>query len=377
MEVADQLIDGIGDSCDLLMLFGSYHHRAAFSDGASYIRHSIDASVTLGTTGEAVLGGDEELDGGAGLTAIALNLGEAKLKTWTTTPDDPFRLKQPAMMRERLGFDDEFRVGILLADPFSCPVPRLVPALSGCGEGKPVPLVGGVASGSTQPGMNVLVLDDQVTSVGGIGVSISGDIDVDFVVSQGCRPIGKPLVVTKAKDNLMLELGSRPAYEVLQELGQGLSEHEKHLLRSGLLVGSVINEYKPRFGRGDFLIRNVLGFDQRTKGIAVADRARVGQTIQFHVRDKDTAAEDLQLLLDAQQLSTPPFGGLLFTCNGRGERLFGEPSHDISMIHDRLGNMPVAGFFAAGELGPIGDGSFLHGHTASLALFRSRQSGAG
>ena len=136
-------------------------------------------------------------------------------------------------------------------------------------------------------------------------------------------------------------------------------------------MGTVINEYKDRFGRGDFLIRNILGYDKQNGAIAVGDLPRVGQTIQFHVRYAETAHEDLQLLLDAQQLKGPPVGGLLFTCNGRGRRLFEDPHHDVTTIRNRLGDIPLAGFFAAGEIGPVGDQSFVHGHTASLALIRA------
>jgi small ligand-binding sensory domain FIST len=137
-----------------------------------------------------------------------------------------------------------------------------------------------------------------------------------------------------------------------------------------VLVGNVIDEHKRHFGRGDFLVRNILGLDQERGGIVVGDLPRMGQTIQFHARDAVTAAEDLQLLLDVQDLKGRPFGGLLFSCNGRGKRLFDEPNHDLGIINERLGSSPVAGFFAAGEIGPIGEQSFLHGHTAALALFR-------
>jgi small ligand-binding sensory domain FIST len=203
-------------------------------------------------------------------------------------------------------------------------------------------------------------------------VSISGHTEVDCVVSQGCRPIGPPVVITKGKNNVVAELGGRKPLEVVQEIAQDLDEKERFLLSKGLLVGVVIDEYKDRFGRGDFLIRNVVGIDQKNGAMAVADVIRVGQTIQFHVRDAETAREDLQLLLDAQELKEKPFAGLLFTCNGRGERLFETPNHDVGVVRERLGRIPVAGFFAAGEIGPVGDGSFVHGHTASLALFRTK-----
>jgi small ligand-binding sensory domain FIST len=140
-----------------------------------------------------------------------------------------------------------------------------------------------------------------------------------------------------------------------------------------VLIGTVIDEYKDRFGRGDFLVRSILGMDQKKEAIAVGDTPRVGQTVQFHVRDAATAHEDLQLLLDAQQLKEAPLGAMLFTCNGRGARLFKDGRNDVQTIRDRLGDLPLAGFFAAGEIGPIGGRCFVHGHTASLALVRTRE----
>jgi small ligand-binding sensory domain FIST len=227
-----------------------------------------------------------------------------------------------------------------------------------------------MASGASQPGHNVLVLDDQVLAGGVIGVSLAGAIEVDFVVSQGCRPIGAPLVITKVKSNAILELGGRAALEVLQELAESLPEEERALLSNGLLLGHLLHEQKRPVGRGDFLVRNLLGVERDAGAILVGDVPRAGQTVQFHARDAKTAAEDLQLLLDGEVMDDAPFGALLFTCNGRGQKLFGTPDHDVSIIRERLGQVPIAGFFAAGEIGPIGDRSFLHGHTASLALFR-------
>ena len=228
-----------------------------------------------------------------------------------------------------------------------------------------------MSSGASQPGHNALILDKELIRSGSVGVTISGPVQVDIIVSQGCRPIGKPIVVTKARGNVIQELGGRKALDIVQELAGGLDEQERGLLSGGLLVGTVINEYKARFGRGDFLVRNILGYDKEHGAIAVGDIPRVGQTIQFHVRDAETAHEDLQLLLDGQQLKDAPLGAMLITCNGRGSRLFeDEKIRDVPTIRDRLGEIPLAGFFAAGEIGPIGSESFLHGHTAALAILR-------
>ncbi len=383
-EVADILFDELGPAasagaslCDLALIFGSFHHRSALDEAAAIVRKTISPRVLLGVTAEAVLASDKELEGVAGFSAIALRLPGVQLHPWHSTPEDPIPLRDAEKIRQRIGLEagaKDFRATIMFGDPFSTPITRLLPAITACGDA-PVPVIGGMASGASQPGLNVLVLDDRVYNSGAIGVSLSGNIEIEFIVSQGCRPIGTPFVITKCKENVILELGGRKAIQALQEMANGLTDAEKRLLSRGLLLGTVINEYKDRFGRGDFLVRNVMGMDQRVGGIVAGEMCKVGQTVQFHVRDAATAAEDLQLLLDAQVLhSAPPVAALLFSCNGRGERLFGEPNHDLNIIRDRLGeNLPIAGFFAAGEFGPIGDRSFLHGHTASLAILRARQ----
>ncbi|MHC4448159.1 MAG: FIST signal transduction protein [Planctomycetota bacterium] len=373
-EVAHELYDSLGATCDLAVLFASFHHGAAFAEAADTVRQTIRPACLIGVTADAVLGAEQELEGVAGLSVLALRLPGLELHPWRWDLEDQAPLEDPEAIGRRIGLGDEFRAAVMLVDPFTTPVARLLPALTACGgPDRPVPVVGGIASGASQPGHNRLVLNDEVHPDGAVGVSVAGAVDVDFIVSQGCRPVGTPLVVTKSKGNVIQELGGTRAWDALQEMANGLSDEEKTLIRQGLLIGSVIDEYKDHFGRGDFLVRNVLGFDKRGGGIAVGELARVGQTIQFHVRDAETAAEDLQLLLDAQQLEAPPLAALLFTCNGRGQRLFKEPNHDIGIIRERLGEVPIAGFFAAGEIGPVGDQSFLHGHTASLAIFRAKE----
>jgi small ligand-binding sensory domain FIST len=372
-EIAGDLYDHLGGSCDLVVLFGSFHHRAAFAEAAESIRQTINPRAMLGVTAESVLGVDQELEGLAGMAAMAFRLPGVGLHTWSYRVErDTDVLEDPEAARRHLGLDDKLRAVILLADPFSTPISRLLPAITACGDqGAPVPVVGGLSSGASQPGNNALALNDEISTSGAIGVTVTGPVGVDIIVSQGCRPIGKPVVITKAQGTVIQELGGSPAAEVIQQLPTSLSKREQALLSGGLLVGTVIDEYKDRFGRGDFLVRNIIGFDKKHGAIAVGDMPRVGQTVQFHVRDAETAHEDLQLLLDAQQLQAPPLGGLLFTCNGRGSRLFKGQHHDIQTIRERLGEIPLAGFFAAGEIGPIGEHSFLHGHTACLAVFRA------
>jgi small ligand-binding sensory domain FIST len=177
------------------------------------------------------------------------------------------------------------------------------------------------------------------------------------------------MIVTKAKGNVVEALGGKPPLLVLRELVQDMPESEQELLRNGLFLGKAISEYRETFGRGDFLVRNLTGADDSNGAVAVNGDMRIGQTVQFHVRDADTADEDLRELL-AQHAGTSPAGALLFSCNGRGTRMFERPCHDVGVSRELLPATPVAGFFAAGELGPVGGDNFVHGHTASFAILR-------
>jgi len=191
------------------------------------------------------------------------------------------------------------------------------------------------------------------------------------VVSQGCRPIGRHMVVTRGRDNVILELSGKSPLKQLQDIWEEVAPPDRELMRRGLHVGRVINEYQGEFQRGDFLIRNVIGLDSTTGALAITERVRVGQTLQFQVRDAGSADEDLHALLqlDLSAHERRPAGALVFTCNGRGTHLFPQPDHDATVIRAEAGAVPLAGFFAQGELGPVGGQNFIHGFTASVVLF--------
>jgi small ligand-binding sensory domain FIST len=220
-----------------------------------------------------------------------------------------------------------------------------------------------LASAARGPGGNRLVLDGAVTTTGAVGVLL--EQPVQTVVSQGCRPIGDPMTVTRAERNIIYELAGRPAMERLQELASVASPADRVLLQSGVHLGQVVDEHRDVFERGDFVIRNVLGADRNLGAIAVGDEVEIGSTVQFQVRDAASADEDLRFLLDGRRGD----GALVFTCNGRGTQLFGIPDHDAQVVHEALDGAATAGMFCAGEIGPIGGRSFLHGFTASVLLF--------
>jgi small ligand-binding sensory domain FIST len=360
-EVAGELIEQLGgEGCDLAVCFASTHHVGAFEDMAPALRSLLEPRVLVGGTAVAVVGGPHEVEETPAFVAFAARLDRTALTPVTLqveeTPDGAALTGWPA-------FEHAPGMLLLFADPFTFPTDGFLQRVN---EDLPdLRIIGGMASSAGSPGGNRLVVDDRVVDHGAVGVFLDGGIEVRTLVSQGCRPIGRPYVVTKGEQNLIEELGGKPAIERLQELAAAASEQERELLRRGLHVGLVVDEHKPEFTRGDFLVRNLLGADERTGALAIGERVAVGQTVQFHVRDADAADEDLRELLAEAEADA----ALLFTCNGRGRHLFSVPDHDAGMVEKLLGPIPLTGAFCAGEIGPVGGRNFLHGFTASLALF--------
>jgi len=383
---------------DVAFVFISPQHVAKAAEIASAVLRRLEPGALIGVSGIGVCAGPHELERTPAVSILAARLPGVTAHAFTSedlpaVDDEPETL---ARLAEAMGVGEDHRFTLFLADPFSVPLIRLLPAMNRCrpaaSPGRTQGLLfGGMASASTQAGGNALLLGDRVLRSGAVGLTLRGRLRVDTVVSQGCRPFGPPMVVTKAKGNLIFELGGRPVIDAIQEAVTSLGEGARATLAGGLYVGRVINEYKGRFGRDDYLIRNVVNVDPERGAIAVADLVRIGQTVRMHARDAVTAKEDLALLLDAQKLYDRPRGALLVTCNGRGKRMFGHSHHDAGAVvrafatpqggeelskpgtpieppgDDRL---PLAGFFANGEIGPVGGESFQHGHTACVALFR-------
>lgn len=369
-EVCRGVLDQLGGAaCDLAFAFVTQHHAATFPTLGKELATHLGAANLLACTAESVVGGSREIEGEPALSVWVASLPGVRL--W------PMEL-QFARSREGGtfvgwpdGLPEPWPAGsalLLLGEPFSFPADELVRRLNDDQSG--VPVIGGLASGAYEPGSNRLWLGDKMLESGAVAVLLQGDVRVRTVVSQGCKPIGRHFVVTKAEQNVIYELGGAPALERLREVFAGLSEPERQQAQRGLHLGRVLSEYQEHFGRGDFLVRNVMGADPNTGAIAIGDYIRVGQTVQFHLRDADSADEDLRdLLTSAKQSTASAAGALLFSCNGRGMRLFGEPNHDAGLLQATLGDVPTAGFFAQGELGPIGGKNFLHGFTASVAIF--------
>lgn len=366
-----QIRSALGDRrVDLLLAFFTNHFEDEASTLAGHLREELEPSTLLGVSGEGVIGPEHEHEG-----EPALSLWAAAFPDGTQV--QPFRLEQAAVEEtdtaeawtERLGGTggEETPTTLLFADPFSLDVNTLFQRVNAA---LPVwTLVGGMASGAESPGQAALILDGEVYRDGAVGVTLSGAVRVDTVVSQGCRPIGPPYVITKLDRNIILELGGQPPLARLNQIYSEASGEDRELMKRGVFLGRAIKETLAKFQRGDFLIRNLLGADERSGAVAVGDLLRLGTTVQFHVRDAVTAGEDLRALV-APQATPAPAGALLFSCNGRGRRLFNTRDHDLGVVHEHLPGLPVAGFFCAGEFGPVGGRNFIHGHTASLAFFR-------
>jgi small ligand-binding sensory domain FIST len=371
-EVCAAAMNELAQRPDLAMLFASPHHLDNLEKAARDICSAIGSDVLLGCTGESIIGADKEIE-----QAPAISLWLASLPgtsvipmhlEFNQTPDGGTFSGWPADLPAQW---PQSAAMLLLGEPYSFPADELLRRLNEDQQG--VPLLGGMASGGMAPGENRLILGSQVFDSGAIAALVHGGVRIRGIVSQGCRPIGQPFVVTRAEANVIYELGGKPALVCLQKIYDSLSDQDKNLVRQGVHVGRVVSEYQDEFKRGDFLVRNVLGADPNAGAIAIGDFVRPGQTVQFHVRDESTADEDLRNLLRGgrQTSSDRRRGALLFTCNGRGTRLFSATNHDASCLREELGELPVAGFFAQGEIGPIGKQNFLHGFTASVALFEA------
>lgn len=344
--------------CDLAVVFATAEHADALGDVAAAVEARLEPGVLLGAVAQGVIGPGEEVEDGAGVVVWAASLPGAQL--------EPFRswsVRSPEGGLAVAGWPDTGPddVTMVLADPYSYPTTEV---LGRIGQQRPGHVVtGGLVTAG--PGRSALVLDDRVHEDGAVGVVLR-DLAVRTVVSQGCRPVGEPLTITAGERNRVLELGGEPAVARLREVLETADADDRALLqRGGLHIGLVAEEVRDDYGTGDFVIRGVLGVDTEHGALTIGDLARVGRTVQFQVRDARSAHEDLITRLDHVDAAA---GGLLFSCNGRGRRLFGRPDHDVEVVCERIGTA-VAGAFCAGEIGPVGARSYVHGFTASLAAF--------
>lgn len=357
-EAVGQVLEGLGPGGppDLALLFVTPHHRALVPEAAKFVLDGLRPGTLLGCAAESVVARTREIERTPGVALWAGRTGPATSfhLDVVDTPDGPTIAGWPDGI-------DAASAMVVLADPFTFPTTDLLERMDESHPGLPV--VGGMVQAS-DPGENQLVIDDRVIDSGAVGVLLGPAVEVTTVVSQGCRPVGDPFAVTRAEGPVVYELGGKPPLERLKDLAAQLGDVDRGLLNRGLHLGRVIDEHKDRFDRGDFLIRTVIAGDTDTGAVQIDDLIEVGATAQFQVRDAAAADEDLRQLVGERSAD----GALLFTCSGRGRRLFGRRDHDASVVSASVAGGAVAGMFCAGEIGPVGGRNFLHAYTASVAL---------
>ncbi|MCA1688118.1 MAG: FIST C-terminal domain-containing protein [Actinobacteria bacterium] len=375
LECAEDVARRLGPGpVSLALAFVTPHFANFYPRLYGLVNRYLEPGTLLGCSGGGVIGGEEEVERAPAVTLVVARLPEVRIEPFHLSGPLPDLDGPPDAWERLIGVhaQDEPQF-VLLSDPFSGRPEALLAGLDYAFPNSPK--IGGLASGATSPGLNALFLDDEVFTEGTVGVALSGDVAIDTVVAQGCRPVGELMRVTSCRGNFLYELDGSPAFEVLQELFAGLDERDRRLASTALFVGVLMDEFREEQRVGDFLIRNLIGVDPRSGAIAVGENLQEGMRVRFHVRDAETSAEDLHTMLKSYEktLPSPVSGALLFSCLGRGEGLYGRPNFDTSIFREHLGDVPVGGFFCNGEIGPVGGATFLHGYTSSFGLFRPRK----
>ncbi len=333
----------------------------------------VHARIPLlaGCSSTGLVAGAEEIEDNGGLVLALYSLPGATLDAHYFTQSQVEEAQEPGYWPAVTGVPVTATNGWLaFVDPFHLDPEKWLRGWNAAYA--PAPVFGGLASGVAMEQVTQVYLNGEVYEEGGVAISIGGEVKLTGVISQGCTPIGQTWTLTRVEQNLIHRIANRPAYEVLAETVNQLSAEDQRKARGNLFIGLVVNEYLEDFHRGDFLVRNLLGGDPQSGVLAVGALPRSGQTMQFQRRDATGASEDMSELLARTQEQLGPatvYGGCLCCCNGRGKNLFGRSGHDARMVKQQFGDIGLAGFFCNGEIGPVGEKNFLHGYTASLALF--------
>jgi small ligand-binding sensory domain FIST len=355
-----------GESCDLAVVFASGAHVAAPEATLEGIHEVLEPAELIGCAAAGVIGDRREVEAGTAVAVWAAHLESATAVSFHSIVEE-----LGDGTGALAGMPDLAGAGgaILLADPASFPTDAVLRFLSDTAP--TVPVLGGLASARTTLGGAVLMRGEEVHGDGAVGVRLDG-VEIIPCVSQGATPIGPELTITAAEGHLISELAGKPALEKLRETIESLPPEDLRLVRGGLLMGIVVDANKPDYVQGDFLVRGLVGADAATGHVAVAADVRPGQVVRLHARDAASADRDLRDALGVRMRALggrTPAGALVFACNSRGREMFGTPDHDAEVVDDGLGGAPTAGFFAAGEIGPVGGQAFLHGFTATVAVF--------
>jgi small ligand-binding sensory domain FIST len=357
-----------GEQADLVLVFASAEH-AAHADLAARIAAAFPGATVAGCSGGGVIGAGREVEHGAGLALAAARMPGVTITGHRFGGGMP-KADTVEAWHEELGFDDPSASFVVLADPFGFDAERLLGGLDGAFPD--AVKIGGLCSGATIPDGNALFLGGERFTRGALVIALRGDVAVDPILAQGCKPIGEPLIVTSCDGNLVFSLAGKLPGDVVRELHDSLDEEDKKLFRHSLFVGVEMRNQK-EYRAGDFLVRNVVGMERDGSKLAVAARLEQWQVVQFHLRDGKASSADLGRQLDRYlEHGHAPAGALLFSCLGRGEQLYGRANHDSDAFQSKLGALPLAGFFCNGEIGPVSGKTFLHGYTSAFGVFRAR-----
>ena len=353
---------------DLVVVFVAGYPPDDFENAVQRIAELTNGRNVISVTCQSIVAGDQEMENTKGISIWAA--------CWSDAEVTPMMLEfssesgpSPFVGLPQDQWQDD-AVLLMFSEAYSFPSDAILEHLNNTYPGLRV--FGGVSDTGLDPSNARLMLNGQVQSKGAVAVRISG-VDVQTVVSQGCRPIGDAMIVTDSERNVIGTLGGQPAFELIKKIYTTLPTQDRERVERGLHLGIVMSELQDEFQYGDFLIRNVIGIDEETKSITISDYIRKGRTVKFHIRDQVSASIELRSMLEhamADKNLNSPRAALAFTCNGRGSHLFEQPHHDAAMIRQVVGEIPTAGFFAAGEFGYVGNSNFLHGFTASIALFQ-------
>ncbi len=379
-ECATEIKSALGDqSPALAVVFVSAHHAARYEELPALVRDLIGECVLVGCSGGGVIGAGREVENRPGFSIAVAVLPETEVTAFHIDNSDlPDGDAPPHTWEDLVGVtatdDPQF---LLLSDPFSVQGEHLLMGLDYAFPRSAK--IGGLASGGQQPGSNALYFGNRTYSSGAVGIALHGNVAVDTIVAQGCRPIGGRMQITESERNMLIELDGRSTFDVLREMFAGMSERDQRLAQHSLFLGVVMDEFNEAPKLGDFLIRNIIGMDARRGALAVGEYLKEGQIVQFHLRDAETSSQDLNDMLtqySSDGVQTSGSGALLFQCLGRGEYLYGRPDHDTDMFRDKVGDIPLAGFFCNGEIGQVSGSTYLHGYTSSFGIFRPKTSPA-
>jgi small ligand-binding sensory domain FIST len=365
-EAVDRALEPLAAEPDLLAVFVSGPDADEVGGLAPLLAERSGAQHVIGCSASGVLGG------GRGVRGEPTERPLPAISVWAAVlPEVQLRVFHLEVMRAETGLavvgmpdrQPDERVGLLLADPFSFPLDSFVTRSNSALPG--LSLLGGMAAGPAGPGSTRLFLDGRAVDRGAVGVLFRGG-QLRTMVSQGCRPVGHDMVVTRADGNVLLELAGVPALTKVREVMAELGADEQERFRLGPQLGIAMDEYAEERVHGDFVVRPVLGIDEARQAVAVGEVVEVGRTVRFHLRDAAAARADL---LGQLAKGGPAGGALVTSCVGRGSAMFGSDDVDAMAIRTVLGATGVAGFFGGGELGPVGGRNYLHGLTASVLAF--------